>query len=263
MKKYNLLVALTSLCAVLFSQAPTLAYPSAIIFTPTGEVKNLGQASFLAYTATFYGTPNSWNGGVLGLLPSWPYGDTGYGFGGLEIAVDAIDQRGLNPELKTVVSPKLQLLLEREYTPSVSVGIYGLSPWIPSRGLNFTYVVGTKTLSFHDIPLGRITAGIGQGLEGSPDVMLGSFPFNKDANTGLLAGYESPMIGSFYFAFDHSGGISELGSTNAALNYQLSPNNFMGLGATYINDPTASNNVSPFVYFSSTFEPIKQILGGS
>ena len=227
------------------------AYPNAVIFAPSGEAKPLGDASLLAYTAYYGGSPLTWAGMNLGLLPAFAYGNSGLRFGGLEVGLDLISMAGLTPANKPVFNAKAQLLQETDALPSLALGLSDLAPASLDASLNATYAVATKTLAWGDLPLGRVTLGGGVALAGSPTLFSATSPFSIPSSGFLMGGYESPSWGPAYLAIDHIGGISELGSTNVSLNLLVNPGTYLGLGYSMGNDRSLVPSDAAYLYLSS------------
>lgn len=225
-----------------------MAYPSSVVFAPVGDCLELGVANFSLYNA-FYGPavgPNVWAGVNVGVLPSIPYGKTGLAFGGAELGVDVIQQVGLGPDIKPIFNGKLQLLVETDYLPALSLGVMDLHPQSWSRSLNYAYGVATKGLSLRGVDLGRVSWGLGYALPQDPALYSGG-SYNTTGNLSALAGYETPMFGPFYLGLDHVGGNSEVSSTNLALNFQVAEGVFGSLGYTFSNDRTDTSYDGVFV----------------
>jgi hypothetical protein len=215
------------------------AYPTAVIFAPTGEAKGLGETIAYAYTSVMLSpelsgqTGASWTGFNLGVLPKVPYGKSGVSFGGLELGVDAIFANG--GKGKTVFNGKLQLVTETTFTPHVAVGFAEWASFQPSLSLSMGYVTLTKTLRFGEHNFGAITAGMEYNFTDDPKVYRGSWPF-RDEKYGLLLGYQSPDFGPISVGVDHVAGYSEVGATYFALNLQVVPGGIITLGAFLQNN---------------------------
>lgn len=214
--------------------ATALAYPSAVVFSPNGEVKPLGQVGFLAYTSVNLSpsvSPGStWFGLDVGLLPQFAYGNSGVSFGGLEMGFDITSGDGL---VKPVLNGKLGLVTEGTFTPSVAVGLMEVSPALPS--MNYAFVSATKTLKFSGASYGRLTLGLGDNA-GSPSMFTGLFPF-KDSRFALMAAYESPLLWDRVgLQIDHLGGTSEISDTYAGVTLTLSNTATVAAGAFLAND---------------------------
>ena len=153
--------AVVAVAASLFSTT-AYAYPTGVVFTPTGEAKPAGTVGVMAYASTNLAPAVSpgatWFGAQVGLLAQVPYGK-GLRFGGLEMGFDTISPYG-NGIVKPVLNAKLGFVTEGTHSPAVAAGIMQVSPALPS--MNFIYLSGTKTLRFGDGPsFGRFTLGLG------------------------------------------------------------------------------------------------------
>jgi hypothetical protein len=229
------------------------AYPNAIVYAPSGDVKGQGQAALLMGTAFMNGNPVAWQGFNIGLLPTLAYGETGLSFGGLEVGADLGASQLLTPTLKAVFNAKAQLLTETGTVPSLSVGTMQNALLTPDKSLSMAYASLSKTLSLGETSLGRLTLGGGQNFPGTGQ-FIPTAPFSAPSNAFLLAGYESPAFGPFYLALDHIGGVSEVGGTYVALNLQTVPGTYVGLGYTFCNDRSASNFDSALCYISTGWD---------
>lgn len=233
------------------------AYPSSVVFVPSGEAKRLGGVTVFGYTAGVArprSAPGaSWFGVEAGVLPRVPYsaeeGQNGdkdaLSFGGLELGADLFDadlQGTPDAYVKPVFNAKVQPLTEHDWSPSFAIGILGIAPGRPSRALNLVYGSATKTLGAPRF--GRFTLGLARvGNDFSRDrfaaahpAFRSSWPFATTSRLALLAGYESPAFGRFGLAVDHFGGVSEVSSTNLALNVTPLDGATWTLGAWIAND---------------------------
>lgn len=243
-----------ALLAILLTVSSTAhAYPTAAVFTPTGEAKDGGQVGLLAYSGTNL-TPSvspgsSWFGAEVGLLPQWEYG-RGLKFGGLEAGLDVITPYG--SVVKPVLSAKLGLVIEGEWTPSVALGLMEVSPALPS--LNYVYGSATKTFFF-----GRLTLGAG-GNAGSRSQFLPTFPFRGTRLTAMVA-YESPLIAKrLGFVADHLSGASEIGSTYLGATFLVADQTTVGAGA-FIGPDQYNASSGFFVYLSASFDALQLFKG--
>lgn len=215
------------------------AYPTSIVFAPTGEAMPFGGISAAAYAGvTLAAGPvrfgSAWGGLDVGVLPSFDVAPTPAGplaFGGAEVGFDVYgpDADG-NPTF--VVNAKLQLLKEATYWPAIAVGVFQVSP-DAERGALLGYFALSKSVAIGGVDLGQLTFGmlwsyaddarIAPGCLTSSArwcVFRGSGPF-VDENGGFLAGWVSPWLGPISFAIDHVGGSSPVSSTNAAVNFRF------------------------------------------
>lgn len=235
------------------------AYPTSVVYAPNGEALPFGSFSVGAYAGVglaplpvHFGS--GWGGFDVGVAPSFDIAKTSAGtiaFAGAEIGFDVFgpDADG-NPT--GVFNAKIQLLKEDTYWPSISVGIFQLSPEV-KRGAMLGYFTLSKNLSVRDVELGQLTFGMmtsfADGARVAPQcfvsgatscVFRGSEPF-LDGNGAFLAGYLSPWIGPVGFAVDFVGGTSAVSSTNAAMNFRIwqdGSGGFLaaGVGGFFAND---------------------------
>lgn len=248
------------LAAFALASAPALAhaYPTAVVFTPTGEARDGGNVGVLAYASTNLSpaiTPGAtWFGVQVGLLPQWEYGK-GLKFGGLEAGFDTISPYGAI--VKPVLNAKLGFVTEGTYSPAVSGGIMQISPALAS--MNFVYVSTTKTLKFGEgLSFGRLTLGFA-GNTGNRTQFNGTFPF-ADTRLSLMAAYETPLIAKRVgFVVDHLGGASEVSSTYVGATLLVYDQTTIGAGAYIANDrsnPTATYD-GFFGYVTTSFDALK------
>lgn len=216
--------------------ATASAYPTTVIFTPTGEAMSGGMVGIMAYASTNLApavSPGStWFGAQVGLLPQFEYGKN-LRFGGLEAGVDTISPNG-NGIVKPVLNAKLGFVTEGTISPAFAAGIMQISPALPS--MNFIYVSATKTLRFGDGPsFGRFTLGFADSA-GSRSQFNGTFPF-RDTRLSLMAAYESPLIAKrLGFVIDYLGGASELSSTWGGATLQIASMTKISAGVFLAND---------------------------
>ncbi len=217
---------------LLIFPATALAYPTSVVFTPTGEAKAMGDVGLLAYSATNLSPrvspSSSWFGFEAGLLPQWKYGGSGLSFGGLEIGLDLITPFG--DVAKPVLNAKLGLFTEGTYSPSVAVGVMEISPALPS--MNYVYASATKTLraSADVFSYGRITLGYGVDT-GSRAAFMGTAPF-QNTRSALMACYESlQLLDRIGLAIDYLGGASEISDTYVGVTFALTPVTTLAAGA--------------------------------
>jgi hypothetical protein len=203
------------------------AYPTSIVFAPTGEVMPWGQVTNVTSVSMNLGPVRGpgpwWLANQFGLLPGGAYGDTGFAFGGVEAGIDAHNgdlfaTRGAslagqtNAYVKTLVNLKVQVLVEKGWLPSLAVGGI-VAPFAPGRSPDVLFLAGTKSLA----GWGRLTLGFADFYSADVTVFYGTAPFFEGKGSALVAGYESPPLGPFSFVLDHVGGVGEINSTNAAL----------------------------------------------
>jgi hypothetical protein len=229
--------ALTIALGLLALPSSALAYPTSVVFTPTGEAKAIGDIGLLGYSATNLSpgvSPgSSWFGIEAGLLPQWAYGASGAAFGGLEVGFDLITP--FNRVAKPVFNAKLGLVTEAIYTPSWAVGVMEITPTLPS--MNFIYASVTKTLraSPDAFSFGRITLGYGLAL-GDRSTFNGTAPFTN-ARSAWMACYESPQLfDRVGLAVDYLGGSSEISDTYVGVTLALTPTTTVSAGSFFDND---------------------------
>jgi hypothetical protein len=225
------------MAGLLFTASVAHAYPTAIVFAPTGDSKKLGDAQVFVYSAFNYdpssSSAGSWLGGNFGIAPAFKYGDSGTGFGGAEVGIDVVNPSSFSGAsyVKSILNVKAQLLTESGLIPHLSIGAMDLDPFQSGRGLNLLYLTLTKTIGAY----GRLTLGLGDALTSNRALFNGTGLFNGRSGA-LLAGYESPSFGPFSFAADYFGGTSELSSTNVEAIYSPLPNTSWGIGGFFSND---------------------------
>lgn len=256
--KSRLAVALSVLALSVSLACPAEAYPTSIIFAPTGEAKPLGLANALIYTAVNLNPSPAapgmaWFGANAGIVPAFKYGDSGTGFGGLEVGLDFITGSTV---VKPVFNAKAQLLTEVGWVPHLSVGAMQLSP--KGRSLSLVYASATKTLQFRDDgpSYGRVTLGVGYSANSDTSVFSDS-GFVARGQTALIAGYESPSWHRLSLAVDHIGGVSELSSTYAAVVLSPMDNVAWGVGGYLSNDRAAPAD-GFHTYLSVSFDICKK-----
>ena len=253
------------------------AYPTSVVFAPTGDTKGPGDVSAMLYAGMDL-TPSdapapTWVGMNVGLVPRIAYGDSGLSFGGLEIGVDALvsDLSG-TPDafVKPMFNAKLQLVTEAGWVPNVSIGAMGFAPFHLQRSMNLLFGSTTKTIATSQAHYGRVTLGLGGVLnhpgadpyKDSHPVFYATAPFSRDSRLLLLGGYESPAFGPFSIAIDYIGGYSELSSTNIALNLMATEGGAIGIGGFLGNDPDAFY-AGVFAYLSLQFNAGKVLRSAS
>ena len=251
-------LTLSTLAALFVSAFTSVAhaYPSAVVFSPNGETKQIGSVGLLAYTSTNLSqhtvTPGaSWFGVQAGLLPSFGAPGT-VAFGGLEAGFDVITPFGI-AGVKPVFNAKLGVLTEGKFTPSVALGVMELTPTMPA--LDYTYLSATKTFG----PFGRLTLGFGVNA-GDKSTFVGTFPFQSGAREALMAAYETPLIlNRIGFVVDYFGGSSEVSDTYAGATLSLSSNTTSAAGAYFDNDRSvyATTYDGFFAYLTKNFDATK------
>lgn len=240
--------------ALALSSTSAFAYPTSVIFAPTGDVKGPGDTGAFLYYGMFVhpvlGAGPTWLGAEVGLVPKIPYGKSGLSFGGLEIGIDAFsaDLAGTPAAfIKPIFNAKLQLVTESRWVPNVAVGAMQIYPFRMQRSMNLVYGSLTKTLEFSKVNWGRLSLGLGGALNEPGDdpykdtvpVFYATAPFPRASKLLLIGGYESPAFGPFNVAIDHVGGYSEISSTNFVLNFTPITGGTLGIGGFVGSDPKA------------------------
>jgi hypothetical protein len=215
-------IAAVAIGAVLGVSSSASAYPSAVVFAPSGEARGLGSVGTFLYTGMLYrpqvAPGASWMGANVGVAPAFGYAASGVGFGGFEIGIDAINPfvyPGETAYVKPVFNAKLQIFTENAWLPNTAIGAMEIAPTRHSQDVG--YVSMTKTLGTDERSYGRVTLGLGLSFTGDPNVFRATPPF-EGTRLFPIAGYASPPFGPVAFAIDHIGGASEVSSTNVALN---------------------------------------------
>lgn len=235
--------------AALVWAPPALAYPTCIIFAPTGTTGDFGVGNLAFFEAVYGNQTSVWSGFNVGVIPGFPYGGTGLSFGGIELGLDVISEPSAAVPVKPLANVKLGLLVEKDWLPDVSIGIMSLAYLTRSNSLNYAYLSGTKTLGSEARPLGRFTAGLGNVMPTDPGLFAPSPPLS--GTQSLLLGYEFPPLGPFSIAIDHVGGISEVSNTNACVNLEVVPGTFASVGYSIGHDRTGSS--TPDAFFVQTY----------
>jgi hypothetical protein len=221
----NLKLGVIALVCVALHGRAAGAYPTSIVFAPTGDAKGGGDVGVFVYSSMSFkptvAPGASWFGFDVGVIPKIPYGRSGVSFGGLEIGVNGIVSDLLGtPQafVKPVFDAKLQLITETKWSPHVAVGVMELDPFKLSRSMNMIYGAITKTIENTKTSYGRVTLGFsGVAHPFDRTLFYATGPFKEGAQLAFLAGYESPAFGPLSFAVDYVGGVSEVSSTNLAL----------------------------------------------
>lgn len=239
------------------------AYPTSVVFAPTGDARGAGEAGALAYSSLNVGPTVSpgvtWLGLETGVVPRLEY-VPGLAFGGLEVGVDVFnaDLAGTQSAfVKMVLNAKAQLFTETPWTPHVAVGVIGFAP-LSDRGQNGVYAAFTKSIAVGARSFGRVTGGLAHYFARNPTVFHGSWPL-ADTRNGLLAGYESPAFGPFSFAVDHVGGSGEINSSNIALNFTPVNGATIAVGGYLGNDRRVASATydGAFAYLYMTWNFLK------
>ncbi len=233
--------AAAALCALAIGlcSGSARAYPTSVVYAPSGEALAFGSFSLggsvalgIAPQPVHFGS--AWGSLDVGVVPSIELATTPAGklaIGGAEVGFDLFGP-DIDGRPTTVFNVKLQLLRQATYWPSISIGMFQISP-DAKRGPSLGYFSLSKSFTFHDHELGQLTFGMMRSF--APDALIapqcfvsgaqaclfrGSEPF-LDGNGAFLAGYVSPYFGPVSFAIDHVGGSSAVSSTNVALNVRL------------------------------------------
>jgi hypothetical protein len=250
------------IAALVLLPVTALAYPTAVVFAPTGEARPLGNVGLFAYTATNLSpsvSPNSsWFGAQVGLLPQWAYGDSGVSFGGLEAGFDIITPYGTSTGMivKPVFNLKLGLITEGTYSPSLSTGIMEVSPALPA--MDFFFVSASKHLwaNKDSTSYGRVTVGYGFNA-GDRAQFNGSLPFNGTRSALMLA-YETPLAWERWgFMVEYLGGTSEISDLYIGTVLNLSNTTSVAGGAFLANDrsvPYTERNDGMWFELSKSFD---------
>jgi hypothetical protein len=246
--------------AVLATARVAAAFPTGVVFAPTGDARAFGSVNLFAFASLNYRAVDyytgkqigiragsTWVGADFGILPAFKYGGSFY-FGGAEAGANLLtpDLWGI-ANVVPIFDAKITPLAEGVYYPAVGVGIIGPSS-MPSQPFNYGYVSLTKTLQWGTHPYyGRVTAGVGSAFvpsselypacltSGAPCAFRGSPPF-ADQNVSPLLGYESPAFGPLSFGVDYIGGTSIISSTNVMVSLRLLPGAYISTGAWFSND---------------------------
>jgi hypothetical protein len=272
-----------ALAAAALVSAPGVAsaYPTSIVFAPTGDALAFGSFTTGIYVggvlspATTFGS--AWGGLNVGVVPSVDIVTTPVGklsFAGAELGIDIFgpDEVGT---ARPVFNLKIQLLKEAKYWPTLAVGFFQLSP-DTNHGASLGYFALSKTFAVGELELGQLTLGMMRSFAdrgriapqcfvsgASACLFRGSAPFEDD-NGALLAGYLSPWIGPIAFSIDHVGGTSAVSSTNLLVNVRLwqdDANGFaaIGVGGFFATDrrdppdgPGAQDGMFVNLFFSSS-----------
>lgn len=136
-----------------FANPSAWAYPTSVVFAPSGESKGPGELGAFLYgslsLAPSVSAGSTWYGFNVGLLPKVAYGVGDLTFGGMEVGVDALstDLAGTpSAFVKTVFNAKAQLIVEQSVGPSFAVRVLGLHPFRTERSINMIYGTMTKAL---------------------------------------------------------------------------------------------------------------------
>lgn len=237
------------LCLCLASATEAAAYPTGVVFAPSGYVADFGAASLYSYTGFYREGLNYWTGLQVGVLPGWaPWGEGGPAFGGVEAGVDLIAGVGAVPLYKPIANVKVGLLAEGPWWPAIGVGFSNFAFTSVPNSLNAAYGSASRSLSLGGRELGTLTLGAMRVFPGDPAAFSPSPPF--PAPYALLAGFVLPKLGPFGLGIDHVGGNSELSSTNLVLNLELVPGAGASIGYAFGHDRSVR---SPDAIFTQVF----------
>lgn len=236
--------------------APAQAYPSSIIFVPTGTTVAAGEGNMSFYNAYYGDISETWAGLNVGVLPELPYGGSGLVFPGLEIGLDVMAMPGDDPGIKPIANAKLGLVREAGWVPDLALGYMSWAFVNPARSLNFAYVAGTKSLALGERDLGSATLGFGMATPTAPDLFVGTWPL-KTGNQSLMLGYEFPAVGPFTFAVDHVGGDSEVSGTCAVMNVEIVTGTYLSLGYAFAHERDDSYPDGYFLQTYTNFDLLK------
>jgi len=277
------LLALLPAIAVGLLPNAASAYPTSVVFAPSGEALPFGGFALSSYLGmTVWPKPSRigsvWGSLNVGVLPSLDLVTTPAGkltFAGAEVGIDVFgpDTDG-SPTF--VMNVKLQLVKETDYWPALAIGFFQISP-DSQRGQSLGYFSLSKSFAVRDTDLGQLTLGMMRSfvddtliapqcfVSGAGTCLFrGSSPF-EDGNGALLAGYLSPWFGPLGFSIDHVGGTSPVSSTNFSANVRFWQDGaggvaILGVGGFVSNDrrevplgPGAEDGMFVSVAFVSSF----------
>jgi len=228
---------------------PAQAYPTCVIFAPTGNTVALGQGNFSFWNAYYGNAASTWTGLNVGIMPEFPYGGSGLTFPGLEIGVDLIAEVGGAPTVKPIGNAKLGLVKEVGWVPDLAVGYMSWAFANQDRSLNMAYAALSHSATLGGRDLGRGSLALGQAFPSATDQFVGTWPL-KAGNQSLMVGWEFPPVGPFTMAFDHVGGDSEVSGTCVVLNAELVPGTFASIGYAVSHD---REDPQPDGYFIQTY----------
>lgn len=290
MKLASVGFALAAGALVWAAPRPAHAYPTSVVFAPTGESLSFGAfatgayAGLAAFPAVGFG--GAWGGLNVGLVPSIEFATTSAGKiagAGAEVGFDIFgpDEKG---EALLVFNAKIQLLAEGTYWPALAIGFFQLTP-TPNRGASLGYFALTKSFTISGVELGQLTFGLMRSfadrtlvapqcfVSGAPTCLFRGSPPFEDENGGLIAGYQSPWLGPITFSIDHLGGTSAVSSTNLLINVRFWEDGVggfasIGVGGFISNDrrdtSLLQDGVFTTFYFSSSllglfgWDPLKE-----
>jgi len=234
--------------AVLLGPARSDAYPTSIVFVPTGEARNFLDVGVYGYFGFILKQPDAtastdfvpWTGINIGLIPRFKYGASGTGFGGLELGLDTLRSMVPQPHTKVVLNAKMQLFTESGLLPHLALGAIQYAPFEQEQSAMMGFATATKTLQFGSLNFGRITLGYLRAFTHKPELFYGTAPFGRSSQSGLMGGYESPAFGPFSVAVEQLGGYSEASNTNAAIWWHPLDGGSIGVGGFLATDRRTS-----------------------
>jgi hypothetical protein len=233
------LIALATAASVAW-QSASHAYPTAVIFAPTGETLEFAAGEANAYIPVQV-RPSvvpaaAWIGLDYGIVPSFTYG-SGLGFGGLEVGIDLIDgatHRDETAYVKPIFNAKANVLAQTRSVPALGTGIMSFAPFQRKESVNLTYFAATKELNLRGSSWGTLTLGMGCAAGTNDFAFQGSSPL-KHSHLALIAGYVTPEWNRLSLAIDHLGGVSETSATSVALNIAPNKTSSLTVGAYVSN----------------------------
>ncbi|MEZ4298816.1 MAG: hypothetical protein R3B70_27950 [Polyangiaceae bacterium] len=258
---FSAVAALVACLGAGVAMAPrtAMAYPSTVVFAPTGEALPFGAFVLGAFGGMVVSPEpvsfaSGWGGINFGVLPSFDLVQTPVGpiaFAGLEVGFDVYGPDE-DDGPTGVLNFKVQLLKEAEYWPAVALGLFQASP-AGDRGALLGYFALSKSFAVRGVELGQLTFGMmssfaepGRVAPGCFTsgarwcVFRGSTPF-EDENGAIFGGYVSPWLGPVALTIDHVGGTSAVSSTNVAVNARFLEHGdggyvVVGAGGFFTND---------------------------
>jgi hypothetical protein len=241
----RLLLGIGALAVSMAAAEDAQAYPSSVIFAPTGETRDLANVEVFGYTALSLApevsSGASWFGIQGGIFPGFKVGRVAgedVRVGGMEVGVDAInaDLYGTDEQyLKPLANAKLGIVSATKYTPALAIGGM-IAPFQRARSQNLMYTAATKEIEIGGHSFGTLTAGFGLFWNKSTEIYSGTAPFRKRDRAGLMGGYTSPSLGPFSVSVDYIGGTGEMNSTNAGVGFKANDFFSVFLGAFFANN---------------------------
>lgn len=231
-------VTTVSLLALMAS--PAFAYPTALVFIPTGDTLSAGKLHLGFYTGAPYDPVLRYGDFSLNAGVFDGFEVNGLRLGKLEMGFDAFD-----PSLGSIftLSGKIGLLGETEFLPSIALGSYYTGFPNLTRTPNLTFLSMSKSLKIGDIDLGAWTLG----------TMRPSPTSNNDRSEYLLTAgmsHSLPLDG-LGFAIDHMTGQSSYSATNFGVYYSPTPDLTLTLGYWRSNNRTTPNDF-PMLFIDYT-----------